>query len=41
MVEIGISIGANLAPKDSKNPGGLLKNADLALYRAKVDGGGV
>lgn len=41
LVEIGISIGASLAPKDSKIPGGLLKNADLALYRAKADGRGV
>jgi diguanylate cyclase (GGDEF)-like protein len=41
LVEIGISIGASLAPKDAKTPAGLLKNADLALYRAKSDGRGV
>ncbi len=41
LVEIGISIGVSLAPRDSKTPAGLLKNADLALYRAKSDGRGV
>jgi diguanylate cyclase (GGDEF)-like protein len=40
LVEIGISIGASLAPKDAKTPAGLMKNADLALYRAKSEGRG-
>jgi diguanylate cyclase (GGDEF)-like protein len=38
VVEIGVSIGIGLAPKDSKTPNELLKHADLALYRAKADG---
>jgi diguanylate cyclase (GGDEF)-like protein len=37
---IGVSIGISLAPEDGKNPDELLKNADLALYRAKEDGRG-
>ena len=37
---IGTSIGISLAPEDGKNPDQLLKNADLALYRAKADGRG-
>ncbi len=35
---IGVSIGISLAPEDGENPDELLKNADLALYRAKADG---
>ena len=35
---IGVSIGVALAPDDGENPDELLKNADLALYRAKADG---
>ncbi len=35
---IGVSIGISLAPEDGDNPDQLLKNADLALYRAKADG---
>jgi diguanylate cyclase (GGDEF)-like protein/PAS domain S-box-containing protein len=35
---IGVSIGISLAPDDGDNPDELLKNADLALYRAKADG---
>ena len=41
LVEIGISIGITVAPQDAKTPSGLMKNADLALYRAKADGRGV
>jgi diguanylate cyclase (GGDEF)-like protein/PAS domain S-box-containing protein len=37
---IGVSIGVSLAPDDGENPDQLLKNADLALYRAKADGRG-
>jgi diguanylate cyclase (GGDEF)-like protein/PAS domain S-box-containing protein len=37
---IGTSIGISLAPIDGRNPDELLKNADLALYRAKADGRG-
>jgi diguanylate cyclase (GGDEF)-like protein len=35
---IGVSVGISLAPDDGDNPDDLLKNADLALYRAKADG---
>src|SRR5262245_11586015 len=37
---IGVSVGVSLAPADGANPDALLKNADLALYRAKADGRG-
>ncbi|WP_441237234.1 bifunctional diguanylate cyclase/phosphodiesterase [Bradyrhizobium sp. 930_D9_N1_4] len=39
-IVIGVSIGISLSPQDSSNPDELLKNADLALYRAKADGRG-
>ncbi len=40
-VVIGTSVGIALAPDDGTSPDELLKNADLALYRAKSDGRGV
>ncbi len=36
-VIIGASIGISLAPDDGTDPDQLLKNADIALYRAKAD----
>jgi len=37
-VVIGASVGISIAPNDGSDPDKLLKNADLALYRAKSDG---
>jgi diguanylate cyclase (GGDEF)-like protein len=39
-VSVGTSVGVALAPTDSDEPGSLMKNADLAMYRAKKEGGG-
>jgi diguanylate cyclase (GGDEF)-like protein len=39
-VVIGASVGIAIAPNDGDNPDCLLKNADMALYRAKEDGRG-
>jgi diguanylate cyclase (GGDEF)-like protein len=40
LLTIGASVGAALAPRDGRDPDQLLKHADLALYRAKIDGRG-
>jgi diguanylate cyclase (GGDEF)-like protein/PAS domain S-box-containing protein len=40
-VVVGASIGIAIAPEDGASPEQLLKNADMALYRAKTDGRGV
>jgi diguanylate cyclase (GGDEF)-like protein/PAS domain S-box-containing protein len=39
-LNIGVSIGIAFAPSDGEDPDQLLKNADMALYRAKEDGRG-
>ncbi|MBV8590746.1 MAG: EAL domain-containing protein [Acetobacteraceae bacterium] len=39
-LDVGASIGITLFPDDAKDPDGLLRNADIALYRAKRDGRG-
>jgi len=40
-VTVELSIGIALAPGDGLDPDKLLKNADMALYRAKSDGHGL
>ncbi len=40
-VNIGASVGISAAPADSDDADTLLKNADIALYRAKADGRGL
>ena len=37
-LNIGVSIGIAVAPDDGEDPDQLLRNADMALYRAKEDG---
>ena len=37
-VTTGVSVGIAMAPTDSQDPDQLLKNADLALFRAKAEG---
>jgi diguanylate cyclase (GGDEF)-like protein/PAS domain S-box-containing protein len=40
-VVIGASVGIALSPGDGETSEELMRNADMALYRAKSDGGGV
>ena len=39
-VHVEASIGVTVCPGDGKEPGQLLKNADIALYQAKAEGRG-
>ncbi len=39
-INVGASVGITRAPEDGSDSASLLKNSDLALYRAKADGRG-
>ncbi|WP_242125953.1 EAL domain-containing protein [Sphingobium sp. Sx8-8] len=38
---VGASVGSAVSPQDGSEPEALIRSADLALYRAKSEGGGV
>jgi diguanylate cyclase (GGDEF)-like protein len=40
-VEVSASVGVAMAPVDAEDASGLLKRADVAMYAAKANGGGV
>ncbi|TGD96127.1 putative bifunctional diguanylate cyclase/phosphodiesterase [Methylobacterium nonmethylotrophicum] len=40
-INVGLSVGIALTPADGREPEGLLRAADMALYRAKADGRGI
>src|SRR5690606_7942427 len=37
-IMLAVSIGITVYPDDAESPAVLLKNADMAMYRAKIDG---
>lgn len=37
-LSVGVSVGVSTAPNDAQDAGTLLRNADIALYRAKSEG---
>ena len=39
-IVVGLSVGISVAPTDGRDADALIKNADLALYRAKEEGRG-
>ncbi|QGP80066.1 putative bifunctional diguanylate cyclase/phosphodiesterase [Sphingobium sp. CAP-1] len=41
VLHVGASVGSALSPGDGREAEALTRSADLALYRAKADGGGV
>jgi diguanylate cyclase (GGDEF)-like protein/PAS domain S-box-containing protein len=38
VARVGVSVGVAVSPEDGDQPAALMKNADMALYRAKSDG---
>jgi diguanylate cyclase (GGDEF)-like protein/PAS domain S-box-containing protein len=40
-ISVGVSIGIAIVPEDGQDPAQIMRHADLALYGAKGDGGGV